>query len=91
MGGYVNIKTFAHKVGSQDIPAKEVSVAFELYSDVNRIAGANYRLDNSETPMYATVFELDQRDAWIASNATMFADGVPATIPDPGEEGDESE
>ncbi|UYM28676.1 small outer capsid protein [Serratia phage vB_SspM_LC53] len=79
MGGYVNIKTFDHTTSEGEVKGKEVSIAFELYSDVHRIANAHYQTFPSETPAYATVFEVTQRDEWIAANEEMFK----ATPPEP--------
>lgn len=73
---YVNIKTFDHAVTAGEVKGVEVSVAFKLYSDVHEIAGAHYQTFPSEKAAYATVFEENQRDAWIAKNADMFK-GVP--------------
>lgn len=72
MGGYVNIKTFDHTIAEGEVKGKEISVAFELYSDVHRIANAHYKLFPSEVPAYATVFEKTQRDEWIAANEGLF-------------------
>lgn len=72
MGGYVNIKTFDHAVADGVVKGKEISVAFELYSDVHRISRANYQIFPSEKPAYSTVFEKNQRDAWVAANEDLF-------------------
>lgn len=77
MGGYVNIKTFEHEVAGGTVAAKEISVAFQLYSDVHQISGAQYQTFPSEKPAYATVFEVAQRDAWITANGELFK-GVPS-------------
>lgn len=80
MGGYVNIKTFDHDTADGKVSGKEVSVAFELYSDVHRIANARYQIFPSDKPAYSKVFEKNQRDEWIAENKTFFTS-------DPVEEG----
>jgi hypothetical protein len=73
MAGYVNVKTFDHQTSAGEVKGKEISVAFELYSDVHRIANAHYQVFPSEKPAYSTVFERNQRDEWIAANETLFA------------------
>lgn len=75
---YVNIKTFDHTVAAGEVKGVEVSVAFKLYSDVHEIAGSHYQTFPSEKAAYATVFEVNQRDEWIAANKKMF-EGVPAS------------
>lgn len=79
MGGYVNIKTFDHDDSGVAIVGKEVSVAFNVYSDSHRIARAHYQIFPSETPAYATVIEDTPagRTAWATSNAAMFNQGIP--------------
>ncbi|QQG32264.1 capsid and scaffold protein [Citrobacter phage CkP1] len=79
---YVNIKTFDHTTADGEVKGTEISVAFKLYSDVHRIANAHYQVFPSETPAYATVFEEDQRDAWVTANENLFK----AEETDPGED-----
>lgn len=75
MGGYVNIKTFDHTLPSGEVKGVEMSVAFKVYADAHRIAGANYQTFPSEKPAYADVVET--ADAWKTKNTAMFV-GVPA-------------
>jgi hypothetical protein len=72
MAGYVNIKTFPRVVEGGTIAGKEISVAFELYSDVHRIANAHYQTFPSEAAAYSTVFEKNQRAEWIAANEDLW-------------------
>lgn len=80
MGGYVNIKTFDHTLPSGEVKGVEVSVAFKVYSDAHRIAGAHYQIFPSEEPAYADVVETAEN--WAAKNAAMFV-GVPAEPEEP--------
>ena len=75
MGGYVNIKTFDHTVKEGEVKGVEVSVAFKVYSDSHRIAGAHYQIFPSEKPAFADVVET--ASAWATKNAAMFV-GVPS-------------
>ncbi|WJJ58993.1 small outer capsid protein [Klebsiella phage vB_KpnM_VPA32] len=72
MGGYVNLKTFDHTTSAGEVKGKEISVAFELYSDVHRVANSHYQVFPSEKAAYSTVFEKNQRDAWITANENLF-------------------
>lgn len=72
MGGYVNLKTFDHTTAEGEVKGKEISVAFELYSDVHRVANSRYQVFPSEKPAYSTVFEKTQRDEWIKANDGLF-------------------
>ena len=95
MGGYVNIKTFDHTLPSGEVKGVEVSVAFKVYSDAHRIAGAHYQIFPSdahriagahyqifpsEEPAYADVVET--AEDWATKNAAMFV-GVPAEPEEP--------
>ncbi|ACL78251.1 small outer capsid protein [Escherichia phage JS10] len=73
---YVNIKTFVHVDGDMTIGNRKASVNFNLYSNVNRVAGANYTISITEKPIYTPVFEEDQREEWIALNSKMFVDDM---------------
>ena len=61
---YVNIKTFGDN-------AAEVSVAFKVYSDAHRIAGAHYQTFPSDKPAYAKVVETAAE--WLVENEKFFA------------------
>lgn len=65
---YVNIKTFGDN-------AAEVSVAFKVYSDAHRIAGAHYQTFPSDKPAYAKVVETAAE--WKTENEKFFAPKVP--------------
>lgn len=81
--GYVNIKTADRTVTGGTIAGKEISVAFPLYSDVHKISGTDYQTFPSEKPAYATVFEEDQREAWIAANEELYTVTPSPTPPSP--------
>ena len=72
---YVNIKTFDHTVAEGEVKGVEVSVAFKVYADAHKIAGAHYQTFPSEKAAYSDVVET--ASAWATKNAAMFV-GVPA-------------
>lgn len=74
MGGYVNIKTFTHEVVGGTVAGKEVSVAFNVYSDQHRIADARYLIYPSAKPAFSTVIEdtVEGRKTWLETNASFF-------------------
>ncbi|ADB81521.1 small outer capsid protein [Enterobacter phage vB_Ent31] len=75
---YVNIKTKARTFKGTSIPAKEVSVDFKLYSDVHKIAGTMYIISTTETALFSTKFEYNQRDAWVAFNEELVNGPAPS-------------
>lgn len=70
MGGYVNIKTFDHTTAAGKVKGKEVSVAFKVYSDAHRIAGAHYQTFPSDKPAFADVVE--DAATWLTKNEELF-------------------
>lgn len=67
---YVNIKTFDHTTSAGEVKGTEVSVAFKVYSDSHKIAGAQYQIFPSEKAAYSTV--IDDAATWATTNAKMF-------------------